>query len=320
MGAITNTIFDVGLVPLIVLEDARDAVPFAKALVAGGVPIAEVTFRTDAARQVIAAMAREVPEILVGAGTVHTVEQAREAVEAGAKFIVTPGFNPQVIRWCQEKNIEVIPGTVSPADLEQALELGLLNCKFFPAAAYGGVNTLKALSGPYAQIQFMPTGGVTEENMLDYLSLKNVGAVGGSFMAPSNLVKEKKWDEISALCRQMVQKVLGFRLLHVGINTGDEDEAATVANTFGTIFGQPVTEQPKAFFAGEMVEVVKGPSLGAKGHIAVGTRDIVRAVSYLERRGVALDESTALYDAKGRLTLIYLREEIGGFAVHLRQL
>lgn len=320
MGAVTDTIFDVGLVPLIVLEDARDAVPFARALVAGGVPIAEVTFRTDAARQVIADMAREVPEILVGAGTVHTVEQAKQAVEAGAKFIVTPGFHPQVIRWCQENSIEVIPGTVSPADLEQALELGLENCKFFPAAAYGGVKTLKALAGPYAQLKFMPTGGVTEENMLEYLSLKNVGAVGGSFMAPSNLVKEKRWEEITVLCRQMVQKVLGFRLLHIGINTSGEAEAAAVADSFGSIFGQPVTEQPKAYFAGEMVEVVKGASLGAKGHIAVGTRDIARAVTYLKRQGVALDDSTALYDAKGCLSLIYLKEEIGGFAVHLRQL
>ncbi|SCH38399.1 Putative KHG/KDPG aldolase [uncultured Clostridium sp.] len=202
-------IFDLKLVPLVVLDDATDAVPMAKALVEGGIPVAEVTFRTDAAADVIRAMAEQVPEILVGAGTVHTVAQAQTAVEAGAKFIVTPGFQPDVVRWCVEHQVDIIPGTAVPSDIEQAISFGLSVCKFFPAEAYGGVKTLKALKGPYADIRFMPTGGVSLDNMNDYLALSNVAAVGGSFMTPSAAVKAKDWAKVTEACRTALTKVQG---------------------------------------------------------------------------------------------------------------
>ena len=200
-------IFDLKLVPLVVLDDAADAVPMAKALVEGGIPVAEVTFRTDAAADVIRAMAEQVPEILVGAGTVHTVAQAQTAVEAGAKFIVTPGFQPDVVRWCVEHQVDIVPGTAVPSDIEQAISFGLSVCKFFPAEAYGGVKTLKALKGPYADIRFMPTGGVSLDNMNDYLALSNVAAVGGSFMTPSAAVKAKDWAKVTEACRAALTKV-----------------------------------------------------------------------------------------------------------------
>ena len=202
-------IFDLKLVPLVVLDDATDAIPMAKALVEGGIPVAEVTFRTDAAADVIRAMAEQVPEILVGAGTVHTVAQAQTAVEAGAKFIVTPGFQPDVVRWCVEHQVDIVPGTAVPSDIEQAISFGLSVCKFFPAEAYGGVKTLKALKGPYADIRFMPTGGVSLDNMNDYLALSNVAAVGGSFMTPSAAVKAKDWAKVSEACRTALTKVQG---------------------------------------------------------------------------------------------------------------
>lgn len=202
-------IFDLKLVPLVVLDDAADAVPMAKALVEGGIPVAEVTFRTDAAADVIRAMAEQVPEILVGAGTVHTVAQAQTAVEAGAKFIVTPGFQPDVVRWCVEHQVDIVPGTAVPSDIEQAISFGLSVCKFFPAEAYGGVKTLKALKGPYADIRFMPTGGVSLDNMNDYLALSNVVAVGGSFMTPSAAVKAKDWAKVTEACRTALTKVQG---------------------------------------------------------------------------------------------------------------
>ena len=202
-------IFDLKLVPLVVLDDAADAVPMAKALVEGGIPVAEVTFRTDAAADVIRAMAEQVPEILVGAGTVHTVAQAQTAVEAGAKFIVTPGFQPDVVRWCVEHQVDIVPGTAVPSDIEQAISFGLSVCKFFPAEAYGGVKTLKALKGPYADIRFMPTGGVSLDNMNDYLALPNVAAVGGSFMTPSAAVKAKDWAKVTEACLAALTKVQG---------------------------------------------------------------------------------------------------------------
>lgn len=202
-------IFDLKLVPLVVLDDATDAIPMAKALVEGGIPMAEVTFRTDAAADVIRAMAEQVSEILVGAGTVHTVAQAQTAVEAGAKFIVTPGFQPDVVRWCVEHQVDIVPGTAVPSDIEQAISFGLSVCKFFPAEAYGGVKTLKALKGPYADIRFMPTGGVSLDNMNDYLALSNVAAVGGSFMTPSAAVKAKDWAKVTEACRTALTKVQG---------------------------------------------------------------------------------------------------------------
>ncbi len=314
-----DLIQQIGFVPLVVLEHKEDAVPLAKALVAGGIPIAEVTFRTDAALDVIEEMVRNVPEILVGAGTVHTVAQAEQAVKAGAAFIVTPGFQPEVVRWCVEHQIDIMPGAVAPSDMEQALAFGLKTCKFFPAEAYGGVKTLKGLKGPYSDIKFMPTGGVSEANMLDYLALPNVLAVGGSFLCPDALIHEKKWDEISALCRRLTQKMLAFELAHVGINTRDAEDAKQVATRLSDMFGKDVTEFPGAYFAGSIAEVVKGKFLGTMGHIGINTRDMDRAVAYFNRRGDELDPSTAVYNDKGQLSAIYFKETIGGFAVHLRR-
>ena len=314
-----NFIQQVGFVPLIVLEDKEDAVPLAKALVAGGIPIAEVTFRTDAALDIIKEMKAHVPEILLGAGTVHTVEQAEQAVDAGAVFIVTPGFNPEVVSWCVEHHVDVLPGITAPSDIEKAMRFGLDVCKFFPAEVYGGVKVLKGLKGPYGNMKFMPTGGVSEANMLDYLAQSNVLAVGGSFLCPDNLVCEKKWTEITELCRRLTFEMLGFELAHVGINTRDAEDAKQVAERLGGLFGKEVKEFPGAFFAGSIAEVVKGKFLGTMGHIGINTRDIDRAVAYFQRRGEELDPETAVYNDKGQLCAIYFKDCVGGFAVHLRR-
>ena len=207
----SKDVFDViekaHFVPLIVLSDAEDAVPMAPALVEGGLPIAEVTFRTSAAAEVMRQMSYHVPECLVGAGTVHNVTKAKEAVDAGARFIITPGMNPAVVDWCLSHDVPVIPGTVTPSDLEVALDFGLDVCKFFPAEAYGGVTTLKALAGPYAGIRFLPTGGINKTNARSYLDLPNVIAVGGSFLTPSALVKAKDWDGIIKTCKETAKIV-----------------------------------------------------------------------------------------------------------------
>ncbi|MEH7248159.1 bifunctional 4-hydroxy-2-oxoglutarate aldolase/2-dehydro-3-deoxy-phosphogluconate aldolase [Neobacillus niacini] len=319
MSESMKAIFDIGLVPLVELEDAMDAVPFAKALLAGGIPVAEVMFRTPAARDTIAAIAAEVPEVIVGAGTVHTVDQAKVAVEAGAKFIVTPSFNHKVVKWCVEEGVNIVPGVVSPTDIQQAMDFGLTTLKFFPAESYGGVKTLKALAGPYADMKFMATGGVNIDNMNQYLALTNVAAVGGSFMTPSNLVKEKKWDEITIACKETVKKMLGFEIAHIGINTADEKEAKSLAGVLSSMFLQDVRETSGAFFAGSLAEVLKGSYLGVKGHFGINTCDIDRAVAYFQRVGIELHEDTWVRDEKGKLITVYFKEEFGGFAVHLRR-
>ena len=187
------------LIPVVALERAADAEPLADALCAGGLPCAEVTLRTEAALDSLRALAgRE--ELLLGAGTVHSAEQAAAAVDAGAQFVVTPGFNPRTVKWCQEKQVPVFPGIATPTDLELALEHGVETVKFFPAETLGGVNTLKAFSGPYGQMRFIPTGGIHAGNLADYLALPSVLACGGSWM-----VKAGDWSETTRLTTQAMK-------------------------------------------------------------------------------------------------------------------
>ncbi len=208
---VLSEIESIGIVPLVVLEDAAKAAPLAHTLCDGGIPIAEVTFRTAAAADAIRIMAKECPDMLVGSGTVHNVDQAMATLDNGGKFVITPGFNPKVVDWCLKHNLAVCPGTVTPSDLEMALDFGLEVVKFFPAAAYGGTKTLKALAGPYASIKFVPTGGVNLENLSEYLSLKNVAAVGGSFIPDPKQVKADDYKGISASCQEILAKVKAIR-------------------------------------------------------------------------------------------------------------
>ena len=206
MNAVLEKIEKIGIVPVVVLNDAKDAEPLAKALCNGGLPCAEVTFRTEAAEESIRIMTEKFPEMLVGAGTVLTTEQVDRAVAAGAKFIVSPGLNPVTVKYCQAKGVPVIPGIMTPSEIELALSLGLTEVKFFPAEAAGGVKMIKALSAPYGNVRFMPTGGISPANMEDYLSFPKVFACGGSWMVKKDLIQAGAFDRITELCRQAVQK------------------------------------------------------------------------------------------------------------------
>ena len=191
------------LIPVVALERAEDAEPLADALCTGGLPCAEITLRTDAALDAIRALAdRE--DFLLGAGTVHSAEQAEAAVEAGAKFVVTPGFNPRTVTWCLENKVPVFPGIATPTDLELALEHGVTTVKFFPAETLGGVKTLKAFSGPYGEVRFIPTGGIHAGNLADYLAEPSVLACGGSWM-----VQAGDWEATTKLTAQAVELMNG---------------------------------------------------------------------------------------------------------------
>lgn len=195
------------IVPVIKLNDPKDAVPLAKALVNGGLPVAEITFRTAAAEESIKRVAADCPEVLLGAGTVTSVEQAERAVAAGAKFVVTAGFSHKVTAYCVDHNIPIFPGVCTPSEVMWLLEYGLDVAKFFPAAQYGGLATIKALSAPFPQMKFMPTGGVSEKNILEYLAFDKIIACGGSWMVRDDLVSAGKFDEITALVAQAVALV-----------------------------------------------------------------------------------------------------------------
>ena len=306
-----------GIIPVVKFDRAEDAVPLAKALCDGGLPVAEVTFRTAAAADAIAAMTKAYPEMLIGAGTVLTMAQVDAAIAAGAKFIVSPGLNPKVVSYCIEKNIPVTPGVTSPSEIEQALELGLEVVKFFPAEASGGLAKLKAMAAPYGGIRFMPTGGIYADNLHSYLAYDRVLACGGSWMVSADLINAGDFAKITELTREAVAKMLGFAIKHVGINSENETEAKRTADLFSTIFGFPQLEIPASYFCGQGIEVMKTMGRGRMGHIAIMTWSVERAMAYLERNGVELDYSTLRKDAKGKPEFIYLKQDFGGFDIHL---
>lgn len=320
MDQIIEQISRIGIVPVVKIDRAQDAYPLAKALCAGGLPCAEITFRTDAAAEAIQIMTEHFPDMCVGAGTVLNAGQVDAAVRAGAKFIVSPGFNVKTVQYCIEQNIPVTPGISSPSEIEQAIELGLDVVKFFPAEQSGGLGKIKAMAAPYTHMKFMPTGGINLKNLTSYLDFDKVVACGGSWMVPGDLVNEGAWDKIEQLTREAVKTMLGFELAHVGINAQSEEEAVKAAGRFSMVFGMPVKEGKSSVFAGTALEVMKSPYLGKCGHIAVRTNYIERAVNYLSTvLGVAFNEGSAKRDDAGKLKAVYLEEEIGGFAVHLVQ-
>ena len=319
MNDVLQQISNIGIIPVIAIEDAEQAVPLARALVAGGLPAAEVTFRTAAGEEAIRRIAKEVPEMLVGAGTVLTKEQADRALAAGAQFIVSPGFNPEVTRYVIEKGALMMPGTATPGEMEQAMSMGLDVVKFFHAEQNGGVAKLKALAGPYTNLRWMPTGGVNTKNMMDYLGFDKIVACGGTWMVKKDLINGQKWDEITAICKDAVKTMLGFELRHVGINCADEAEAERTAQMFSTVFGWEYKPGNSSVFSGTAVECMKTPYLGERGHIAVGTNNVDRAMYHLGLHGITFDESTRKTDAKGKTKAIYLKDSFCGFAVHLVQ-
>ena len=202
MKTIEERFHELGVVPVVVLEDEKAAVPLAKALVQGGLPCAEVTFRTEAAAESIRLMSEAYPDMLVGAGTVLTTEQVDLAVKSGAKFIVSPGFDPEVVDYCLEKNIPVLPGCITPSEVAQAVKRGLKVVKFFPAEQAGGIAMIKAMAAPYYNVKFMPTGGISPKNLKDYLSCDKILCCGGSWMVKGDLVKNGEFDKIQMLVKE----------------------------------------------------------------------------------------------------------------------
>ncbi len=319
MKDILKKIEEIGIVPVVKLEKIEDALPLAKALCEGGLPCAEVTFRTEICADVIKVMKENYPEMVVGAGTVLTIKQVDEAMEAGAEFIVSPGLNPEIVDYCNKKGIVITPGCANPSDVEQAIKYGLKTVKFFPAESAGGLKMIKAMSAPYINIKFMPTGGINAENLNTYLDFEKIIACGGTWMVPSDLIAKKDFDSIKNLTKTAVENMLGFSLAHIGLNTADSEEAENAADTFEKIFGFKKAANPNSIFAGSYIEAMRSPYLGKNGHIAIFTNYIERAIAYLERNGVKFNKESAKYNPAGKLGAIYLEQEIGGFAVHLVQ-
>lgn len=307
-----------GIVPVVVLEKAGSAVPTAKALLRGGIDVMEITFRTAAAEESIRAVAQECPDMLVGAGTVITLEQCRRAVNAGAQFIVSPGFDAEVVSWCVENNVAVTPGCVTPSEIMAAMKYGLRVLKFFPAGVYGGYDAMKALTGPFPGIKFIPTGGVNLQNLSQYAAAPFVQAVGGSWVCQKADIQAENYEKISSLCAEARSLLLGFEVAHVGINTESAEESMALCGTLQQLFGFAVRPGNSSNFSTDAIEVMKSKFPGAHGHIAIRTNSIPRAAAELARHGFKLDMDTAKYKGE-RIAAVYLKNEVGGFALHLMQ-
>jgi 2-dehydro-3-deoxyphosphogluconate aldolase/(4S)-4-hydroxy-2-oxoglutarate aldolase len=307
-----------GIVPVIKVESADDAVPLCRALSDGGLPVAEITFRSDAAEEAIRRVHRELPDVILGAGTVLTCEQVDRAVAAGATYIVSPGLNAEVVKHCQQVGVPIVPGCSNPSDIELALSLDLTTVKFFPAEALGGLALIKAMSAPYGNVRFLPTGGVNEKNLLDYLGFSKVVACGGSWMVDPKAIEQKDWSHIESLTRSAVHLMLGFELKHVGINSGSPEQAMKDAQAICALLGWPIKDGNNSTFVGDGFEMMKKPFRGTHGHIAIACNDIKRARWHLEQRGFAFDDDSATI-RDGKLRSVYFRDEIAGFAFHLLQ-
>ena len=309
-----------GLVPVVVLEQAEDAVPVAKALLAADLDIMEITMRTEAGIAAIKAVSEQVPDMLVGAGTILSLAKCQEAVAAGARFIVSPGYDPAIVNWCLANQIPITPGCVTPTEITTALNAGIKTVKFFPANIYGGVKACTNLYAPFksAGLSFIPTGGVNNDNLGEYADKPFIHAIGGGWLCDPASIANHDYAAITETVKAAVSALLGFEVVHVGINQENEDAASEVSWTLNKAFGFAVKEGVLSNFASSAIEIFKSPYLGTKGHLAIRTNSVDRAVHYLSRRGFEVDRSTVKYK-NGRILTVYLNDEIGGFALHLMQ-
>jgi 2-dehydro-3-deoxyphosphogluconate aldolase / (4S)-4-hydroxy-2-oxoglutarate aldolase len=293
MQPILTQIGDIGIIPVVVIDNAADAVPLCRALLDGGLPIAEVTFRTAAAEDAIRAIAQELPNVLVGAGTVLSPDQAARARAAGAQFIVSPGFNPRVVEYCQQEGLPVTPGCSNPSDIGLAVEKDLEVVKFFPAEAMGGIKTLKAIAAPFGKMRFIPTGGIEAANLNEYLSFNKVVACGGSWMVKADFIKAGRFDDISRLTREAVATMLDFRIVQVAMPQLWGQEQATPS-----ALATALSDASNTFKVSEC-----DPQATV---LTVSTRSMPRAIAYFKRCGIDVDMATAVTAVNGDITSIRL--------------
>jgi 2-dehydro-3-deoxyphosphogluconate aldolase/(4S)-4-hydroxy-2-oxoglutarate aldolase len=317
MDQAIKKVSEIGILPVINIEDEADALPLAKALRDGGIPAIEVTLRSPKAIKAIGLIKQAYPDMVVAAGTVLQTGQVDQAREAGADYVVAPGYNPRTVAYCKRIALPIIPGCVTASDLEAGIEAGLSVFKFFPAGQLGGLETIKLLGGPFPKLKFIPTGGLNFGNLPAYLENDRIMACGGSFMAKAELIRAGEWDAITALCKQAVNLALGFELAHVGLNHHNTEEALKTARWFAAVFNLTVKDGNSSVFAGKAVECMKTQYLGTRGHIGLLTRSMERAMAHLAGKGITLREDSIKTDTKGKLVSAYLEDEICGFAVHI---
>jgi len=308
---------DTGIIPVIKVEDPETAVPLANALRNGGINTIEVTVRNNTAFDSIKKIKEAYPDMLVGAGTILNPQMTRQAMDNGADYIVTPGFDEETVTFCQKAGITIIPGCVTPSEVQKAVNMGLKVLKFFPAGRYGGVEGIKELAGPFSDVRFVPTGGIGFGDLEQYLRCEEVAAVGGSFIAKADVIARHDWETITKNCKRCIELALGFEIGHVGMNFSNKEEALCVANELNTRFPLGLKIGEGSTFLGTSVEFMHGPYYGTHGHIGFRTNSAERAKAYFEQVGFSVVEESIAYNDKGVMKFFYLKEEVGGFALHV---
>ena len=319
MNPVLQRVYEIGIIPVIAFNDVDEAIPLCKALMDGGLPAAEVTFRTACAEECIRKIHEELPDMLLGAGTVLTNDQADRAMAAGASFVVAPGYDPNVTQHVIDKGGLMMPGTCSAGEMQQAMNQGCEAIKFFPAEANGGVDMLKNIGAALKTAKWMCTGGVNAKNVNTYLANPQIIAVGGTWMCQSDKIKAGAWEDITAACKEAVDVMLGLELGHIGINCADDAEAMKTAELLGGLLSKAVAPGNSSIFVGNKeFEIMKKPGRGTHGHIAIKCNSVDRAVYHLGQRGVKFDMDS-MVNKNGKNIAIYLADEVAGFAIHLVQ-
>lgn len=316
MLKVFEKIEQIGIVPVVKIDSIEQVRPLLQALITAGLNCVEITLRSQFALESIKIAVNEFPEVLVGAGTVINCNQAREAISAGAQFIVTPGYNSELTKFVLDNNVAIIPGVTTASEIMQAIDDGLEILKFFPAETSGGWSKIKDFSGPFPKIKFMPTGGIDLVNMLDYLNLNNVIAIGGSFMLKG--LNDMDFECVYQDSKNAINKMLGYELIHVGIDNDNCETARKNALLMCELFGFPYYEKTKSHFASKGFEFLNNKGPGQKGHLAIYTPFIERALYQLKRKGIMAVEDTVTRNKKtNKINFVYLDLELSGFAVHL---
>ena len=315
---IYNVIEEMGVIPVVTIQDIAHVIPITNALIQGEIPCIEITFRSDFAIEAIKKIRSTYSDILLGAGTVTTITQAQHAIDAGADFIASPGFFPPLIEYCIQHNIVIIPNTYAGAHIDKALEYKLPVVKFFPVQQLGGLHTIEALASVYP-IKFFVTGGITKDNVVEYISSPHVIAVGGSLCTPKKVLQQAQFDKITTLSKEIIQQILDLSLMHIGINSQGKDNATNITQELTTLLGQTSREVPGvSYFVGTEYEIMYN-GLGTHGHFALGTNSMAVAMRVLASRGYTFNKDFIRYDNNNRLYIAYFTGEIAGFAYHLLQ-
>lgn len=317
MSALLDRFFSLGIIPVIALDDAADTEPLCMALADGGLPAAEITFRTKAAEESIKAAVKAFPGMLVGAGTVTGIPTAIRARDAGAQFIVTPGFNPEVVSWCLREAVPVLPGCTTASEVEAAMNMGLDAVKFFPAEQSGGLAKIRALNGPYPGMRFMPTGGIHPGNIESYLSYPKIIACGGSFMVPHEALLARDWSRVEKLTRQAVAAVHGAELAYAGPVRPDASGAREYMP--GQVLARLLGRAPATAERSAETDASRRPDNPARFRLGIAVTSLPRTKAYCEALGARFDEAGFLKDTNGALARVTLRVPESGFELDLLQ-